>query len=381
MYRFWVFLGVKSKDEEKGNGDMKLIHCADLHLDSKMESNLNKDQATLRRGELLESFERMVDYAQNEAVDAILIAGDMFDKTHIRKEAKKRVMTAISTHENIEFYYIRGNHDRCDFIVDGVDEVPQNLHLFSEEGWTSYSFKDVVITGMELSPANVSTMATKLVLNQTDCNIVMLHGQRSDYDGKDGAEIINTTSLKGKYIDYLALGHIHSFEQGPIDDRGVYCYSGCLEGRGFDETGDKGFVMLTVEDGKIESEFIPFAYRRLHEIEVKQTSDMETLAILDACREACDDVDPQDLVKFVITGQREVDDSVDVDRIVRTFESKYFFVKCYDKTKKMVDYDSFAYDKSLKGEFVRLMKDQDMDEDMKSAIVELGIKAIMGEDI
>ena len=44
----------------------------------------------------------------------------------------------------------------------------------------------------------------------------------------------------------------------------------------------------------------------------------------------------------------------------------------------MVDYDSFLYDKSLKGEFVRLVQAQDMDEDEKAKIIELGIRAIMG---
>ena len=42
---------------------MKMIHCADLHLDSKMESNLDRDAANLRRDELLDTFEDMVTYA------------------------------------------------------------------------------------------------------------------------------------------------------------------------------------------------------------------------------------------------------------------------------------------------------------------------------
>ena len=72
--------------------------------------------------------------------------------------------------------------------------------------------------------------------------------------------------MKNKNIDYLALGHIHSFEKEPLDKRGVYCYSGTLEGRGFDECGDKGFVLLDVNDNKITSEFVKFAKRTLHEL-------------------------------------------------------------------------------------------------------------------
>ncbi|WP_028234468.1 metallophosphoesterase family protein [Pseudobutyrivibrio sp. MD2005] len=360
---------------------MKIIHCADLHLDSKMESNLDKEQASLRRIELVETYERMVKYAKDNGVRAILIAGDLFDKSHIRKDVKRRVVEQILDAPEIDFYYLKGNHDRCDFMEEGIDDIPSNFHMFNADGWTSYECDDVVITGMELNSSNVSTMAQRLVLDSANTNIVMLHGQQSDYDGKDGAEIINTTSLKGKFIDYLALGHVHKFIFEPLDDRGVYCYPGCLEGRGFDETGDKGFILMDIENGEITSEFIPFALRRLHEINVEVTAEMDMQAVAAKARELLLDVDDQDLVKFVLTGERELDDELDVIRFVRIFENKYFFVKCYDRTKTLVDYESYKYDKSLKGEFVRLVQSQDMDEDEKAKIIEIGIRAIMGEDI
>lgn len=360
---------------------MKLIHCADLHLDSKMESNLDKDQAALRRGELLDTFERMVDYAKSSGVKAVLISGDLFDKSHIRKEVKKRVVSAIVNNSDIEFYYLKGNHDRCDFMEEGIDEIPSNFHMFTDQGFTSYQCEDVVITGMEINSSNVVSISQRLVLDSRNTNIVMLHGQQSDYKGKDGAEIINTSELKGKHIDYLALGHVHKYICEQLDERGVYCYCGCLEGRGFDETGDKGFVLLDVTDGKITSEFIPFSTRRLHEIEVPVSADMEMPDVLNKIKELIYDVDKQDLIKFILTGERELDDELDVDRIVRTFGDDYFFVKCYDRTRTLIDYDGFLYDKSLKGEFVRLVQAQDLDEETKASIIEIGIKAIMGEDI
>ena len=58
--------------------------------------------------------------------------------------------------------------------------------------------------------------------------------------------------FKDLNIDYLALGHIHSYKCHKLDKRGVYCYSGCLEGRGFDECGDKGFVLLETEEDRLE---------------------------------------------------------------------------------------------------------------------------------
>ena len=58
---------------------MKLIHCADVHLDAKMTSHLTGEMARVRRAELLHTFCRMVEYAASSQVEAVLIAGDLFD--------------------------------------------------------------------------------------------------------------------------------------------------------------------------------------------------------------------------------------------------------------------------------------------------------------
>ena len=95
---------------------MKLIHCADLHLDSKMETNLSKEKSRERKNEILITFERMVEYAKLNEVRAIIIAGDMFDKSQITQKAKKIVKNAIYSNPKIDFIYLKGNHDEAGFL-------------------------------------------------------------------------------------------------------------------------------------------------------------------------------------------------------------------------------------------------------------------------
>ncbi|MCI5821491.1 MAG: metallophosphoesterase [Lachnospiraceae bacterium] len=361
---------------------MKIIHCADLHLDSKMESNLDRDAAALRREELLDTFQEMVEYAAKEQVRVIIIAGDLFDKQNVRKTVKNRVVEQIQMHPEIDFCYIRGNHDQSDVIQEMVEQQDlPNLKLFDSEAWTSYDYEDVVITGIELVKENAQTLGMNLVLDQNRLNIVVLHGQESDYQGKDKTEVVNLSLLRNKYIDYLALGHIHSFKLDRLDDRGVYCYCGCLEGRGFDECGDKGFVLLETEQGKIKSTFVPMAKRRLHEVTVEVTPDMSMPQMIEQLNEKVKDISGEDLIKIILTGETDMETDIDVKRLMRGMEKDFFYVKCYDKTTVAVDYDSFRNDKSLKGEFVRLMEQQHMSESERAAIIELGIKAIMGEEL
>lgn len=361
---------------------MKIIHCADLHLDSKMESNLDRDAAGLRREELLDTFQEMVEYAAKEFVRVIIIAGDLFDKQNVKKAVKNRVAEQIQSHPEIDFCYIRGNHDQSDVIQEMMEqqELP-NLKLFDDKGWTSYDYDEVVISGMELVKENSQTLGMNLVLDQNRTNIVVLHGQESDYQGKDKTEIINLSLLRNKYIDYLALGHIHSFKLERLDERGMYCYCGCLEGRGFDECGEKGFVLLEVESGKIKPNFVPLAKRRFHEVTLEVTPDMGMPQMIAAAKEKVADISSKDLVKVIVTGETDMDRDIDMKRLLRSLDKDFFFIKGYDRTTVAIDYESFCNDKSLKGEFVRLMEQQHLPESERSAIIELGIKAIMGEDI
>ena len=74
---------------------MKIIHCADLHLDSKMTSNLSKEQAKERKMEILRTYSRMIEYAKNNDVKAIIIAGDLFDTRNVSATARNLVKDSI----------------------------------------------------------------------------------------------------------------------------------------------------------------------------------------------------------------------------------------------------------------------------------------------
>lgn len=78
---------------------MKIIHCADIHLDSKMSANLTKEKARERKTELLTTFQNMVTYGAEQGVAAIIIAGDLFDtkkRIRYRPECGKRLNSGTS---------------------------------------------------------------------------------------------------------------------------------------------------------------------------------------------------------------------------------------------------------------------------------------------
>ena len=362
---------------------MRFIHCADLHLDSKMESALPKEKARERREELLMTWERLVEYAAANRVRAVLISGDIFDKPHNRKDARNRVREIMERHPEIDFYCLRGNHDNSDFLMDvRTEDVSDTILRFRNDEWVMYSYDDdtqrIVIAGREINKDKSYDMSRDLVLDQADFNIVMLHGSIS---GTDDENRININEFKGKNIDYMALGHYHSLMTGRIDDRGVYAYSGCLEGRGFDEAGEKGFILLDIQNNKIKTQFVPFAFRTIHEVHIDITECESMMDVIDLVHEKLRGIPERDIVNVVLDGHIQMDLDLDTERIKKNIIGDFYYARVTDNTRVQVDYESFRDDRSLKGEFVRLLESTDMNEDTRSEIIETGMKAVMGEDI
>lgn len=366
---------------------MKIIHCADLHLDSKMTANLSKEKAKERKSELLMTFQNMIEYAVKNEVKAIIIAGDLFDTKNISATARNTVCEAIVNHSNIDFYYLKGNHDEVSPLAD-MAEQPMNLKMFKEE-WTSYVMNEkgnVVLSGVELNANNANSIYSSLVLDGEKFNIVTLHGQESEYVGKDKTECVHLRELRNKGIDYLALGHIHQPKKDALDSRGTYCYCGCLEGRGFDECGERGFMLLEIdeEERTSTSTFVPFASRQLYTLQIDVSDTMTTAQMAGRIRTALEEKEYsfRSLLKLVLVGELDVECEKDVDLLVKQFEDGYYFLKIYDETKLKVDYQAFSLDQSLKGEFVRtVMNAQDLDEEEKAEIIRYGIQALAGEEV
>ena len=352
---------------------MRLIHCADLHLDSPMESNLTPAKARERSREIREGFLRMVRYADENGVSAILIAGDLFDAQNVRASTVKYVLETVAAFPHIGFYYLAGNHDRGGAaLTEG--SFPENLHPFFD-AWTSYDVGEVTVTGSERPHADT------LSLSPNRINVVLLHGQERTGKGSDVGENIPLGLYRGKHIDYLALGHIHEYRERKLDVRGTVAYSGCLEGRGFDECGEHGFVLLETEGNRITHRFVPFARRRLHTV-AAEIGEANTHLLLEACvLDAVKDIPAEDLVKVVLTGKRQAEAPVDTARLSQLLSERFYFAKVRDESGLLISAEDYQNDISLKGEFIRRVMASGLSEREKERVIACGLRALAGEEL
>ncbi len=351
---------------------MKLIHCADIHLDSPMESNLPAERARERRGEILSTFKRLVEHADVNGADAILIAGDLFDSKRTAKKTEQYVLRLIEEHPDLGFFYLAGNHDSGSGFTDRED-LPQNLHTFSAE-WTSYAIGDVYITGSEHpEPEALDLPADKI-------NIVLLHGQKADGNAS-ADDVIAFGKYKNRNIDYMALGHLHSYREAALDQRGIACYSGCLEGRGFDECERKGYVLLEIDNGRLKHSFVPFAGRTSHEIHCDLTDVSSQLEAENRVNDALSAIPAKDLLKVVLEGSVEADVILDPKRIERQLSDRFYFARIADRIRIRIHPEDYSHSVSLKGEFVRRVMASELSDREKEQIIACGFRALNGEEL
>jgi len=357
---------------------MKIIHCADLHLDSKIET-LPTEKSKIRREEIVRTFERLVDFAKQNEVRAVIIAGDMFDTKRVTVRTRERVLQAVKQAPSVDFIYLSGNHDDENFI-ENEGQLPENFKVVLDD-WTKFVYGNVVISSVKLSSLNEQTVYDNLYLSENDVNIVALHGQIADYISSEKAEKISLPKLKDKHIDYLALGHIHERIVGKLDLRGKYAYSGCLDGRGFDELEEKGFFLLNIDGKNIKEEFINFSSRVLHEFEYDVTDKNSWIEVKNDIISLLENkIDKSSLIKVVIKGSHGTDFDVDKQGLSSRLNELFFFAKVYDRTELKINADDYLMDKSVRGEFVRVVLESDLTSEEKSKIIMCGINAIKGED-
>ena len=211
-------------------------------------------------------------------------------------------------------------------------------------------------------------------------HIVMMHGQITQATTV-GADLVSLPRLAGKGVDYLALGHEHSYRAERLDARGVWCYSGCPEGRGFDECGVKGVVLLEVSpDGSLQHELLPIARRTLHRVVLSVQSEDDARTVETKLQAAVTPISERDMVLVELVGERLPESEIGTDRLALWLGERFFAARLEDRTTLSLRAEDYMYDASLKGEFIRTVMASKLPLAERDRIILCGLRALRGEE-
>lgn len=334
---------------------MRIIHAADFHLDSPFDA-LTPEQAVERRAEQRRILDRLVDLAHSTRAEVVLLPGDLLDGDRVYQETIEALSRALGQMQ-IPIFIAPGNHDyythRSPY---AVHMWPDNVHIFRSGQMESVELPELnaVVYGAAFTSDGRGDSLLRGFTAPEDgrLHLMVLH---ADVDSQQGSRYcpVSTEDIAASHLDYLALGHIHTCSGVQYAGGVPWAYSGCPEGRGFDELGVKGVLCGEVQcGGKADLTFVPLCQRQYHIYDLTVTAEdtVETIAA-----QALSHAAPKDLVRFVLNGESGPD-GVDLTALQERCAGFFYSVVFRDKTRVSRDLWSRAGEENLTGLFLRCMQ-------------------------
>ena len=259
---------------------MRFIHAADLHIDSPLRGLSRYPGAPLEclRGATRRALGRLVDLALAEAVDFVLLAGDLYDRDwpdfHTGLFVREQMVRLGQA--RIRVFMVQGNHDAHGVITRQVS-WPDNAKLFSSRSAETVHWPEigVALHGRSFPDRAVpEDLVPAYPMAVPGCfNIGLLHTSLTGMEGHDTYAPTSLAVLRTKGYDYWALGHIH--QRQVVSEQPRVVFPGNLQGRHAKETGPKGCELVAVDGTDISSQFVALDVVRWHQITL-QVPELET---------------------------------------------------------------------------------------------------------
>ena len=380
---------------------MRLMHVSDLHLGRSLgDFDLIEDQEYI--------LEQLLELAERRSVDAVLIAGDVYDKS-IPSEAATRMLDhflSCLAKKKICTYIISGNHDSDERLNYGSGLFESN-HIFISAKYDGKLRKHTLRTGEEeadiyllpfvkasqvrryLPEAKIESYddAVRAILdNETidtsRCNILVAHqfvtGKSQDPE-LGGSESLGTQSVglieKIGYdcfedFDYVALGHIHSPQQ--VGRREIRYSGSPLKYSLAEVNNEKSVTMITIDSNKnTDIELIPIRpVRNMRHIRGKLRE------LLDRSNVSA----PEDFIYATLTDEEFVDDAMGIFQQIYPYTVKIDYDNSHTREIEQIDISRIAENRSFEdliSDFYRQMYSCEISEEemdiMRSVAREAGV--------
>jgi len=234
----------------------KFLHTADIHLDSPLKGLESYEDAPVEeiRGASRRAFDNLIDFAIEEEVDFILIAGDLYDVDWKDYHTGLFFVNRMGRLQRagIRVFIVAGNHDAASHITRALP-LPDNVILFSAKKAETKLLDElqVAIHGRSYPARAVSeNLALQYPAKHAGYfNIGLLHTALTGRAGHEPYAPCSVDDLQASAYDYWALGHVHQLEVVARDPWIIF--PGNIQGRHIREVGAKGATLVTVEQGGV----------------------------------------------------------------------------------------------------------------------------------
>lgn len=333
---------------------IKLLHFGDLHLDAPFTSLSDVDgRPDQRRQELKRVMERIVELAAGEQVDLVLVCGDLYEHGYTKKSTIHFICDQFQKIPGIPILIIPGNHDpaTADSFYCNFD-WPLNVHILNNYN----DYYEYPNTGIRV----YGNLPSHGKLDSSGINILVLHGTLDMPFSIDAYQPVSSDELEAFGFDYCAMGHFHTRVQGAGVKKRIY-NPGSPEPLGFDEEGEHGVFITTIEkqqgeDSNIQTVFKTMNLRRFVNVDVQvggcNTDEQVALKMATAMESAGSS---EDLYRISLQGYLTHDLKINTGYIADLLKTKAFYTRIIDHTTPDYDFERIACEPGLRGLFVKKM--------------------------
>ncbi|HRI07815.1 MAG TPA: DNA repair exonuclease [Nannocystaceae bacterium] len=237
---------------------MRVVHAADLHIDSPLRGLGRIEGAPVDDIRLAtrKAFRRLVDLCLDESAQLLLLAGDVFDGEWRDFNTGLFFVRELSRLREVgtRVVMVRGNHD-AESVLSRSIPLPDHVSTLAADAPETLIFDDlgVAVHGQSYVTRSVEENLAEAYPAKIDglCNIGLLHTNAVGAAEHGNYAPCTVGQLVGHGYDYWALGHVHRREV--LSSEPWVVYPGNLQGRHARETGPKGCAVLTIDDARIRA--------------------------------------------------------------------------------------------------------------------------------
>lgn len=274
---------------------IRFVHAADLHLDSPftgLKAAAPENVADRLYKATFDAYENIIDLCIAEEVDALLVAGDVYDGADRSLRAQLRFIEGLKRldTEGIRSFVCHGNHDPLEGWQARLD-YPPGCHRFGPDWEAAPVFEDaperVVVHGISYPKREVTeNLARRLGKVDPDpFSIGLVHANVNNDAGHAAYAPCSLDDLAQSGVGYWALGHVHA-RQELSEREPTVVYPGNPQGRHPNETGARGVYLVEVDDGgKVDLKFRPVDTVRWERVQLDSGSFETEQELLNALHE------------------------------------------------------------------------------------------------
>ena len=320
---------------------LKILHSADWHLDSPFASFSGAQRESLRAAQQQIPV-KLARACREHHCDLVLLAGDLFDGIWTR-QTLETVQDALASCQ-VPVLISPGNHDPWGPDCPWEEEWPDNVCIFPP----GIAKLDLPELNCRIYGAGFDSMDCPSLLEGFHVEpgaryqIGLFHGDPTG--ASSNYNPVTASQVRNSGLSYLALGHIHRL--GGLQVGNTVCgWPGCPMGRGWDEPGEKGYLLVDL-DGEVQLQPVTLDTPRFQQLTVEigedPAADLE--AVLPPVSE--------DFFRVTMTGYGEPD----LRQLQRRFSS-IPNLTLRDQTLDPVDIWDQAGEDSLRGVYFQRLKD------------------------